>query len=113
MPDQTVEELFTYHVRLVLDNEEELYRARTELAADALANVRYWPAAGSDFAVERATCDLGDLLRDWCEELAGLGGAAYGQRELPMMAKEMIGLALAHVDWIALASYMAEAREEA
>lgn len=103
MPDEhTCEAALSHHVRLVLDNEYDLYRRRREI-------VRVW--AWGDAPVSA----VADALKDWCEELTGLEhgdmGHVFGP---PVLAREVLSTALAWVDWMALArDYIAEREEEA
>lgn len=116
MTAQTPEQQFSHHVRLVLDNDHGLYDWRCELVREHLA--RYSPGRTED-GLREARYYLSDALRDWCEELCGLDavGLTYGDRSgepLPLsdLARELLGLALAHVDWYAMArDYIAEELE--
>ncbi len=116
----------THHVRLVLDNDEVLYRHRCELVNEHLAAQDDCPFCGGSgegpIAFEQA-CDhcngtgflkrrphqLGDRLKDFCEELVGLeweGDVGSG------LAREVLSTALAWVDWTGLAeAYIEEERD--
>ena len=119
------EDSLTYHVRLVLDNDEALYRHRCELVQEHLAAQDDCPICGgsdeSPIASEQDCdhCDdtgflkryphqLGDRLKDFCEELVGLeweGDAGSG------LAREVLSTALAWVGWAQLAEdYIEEER---
>lgn len=86
----------THHVSLVLDNDEGLYNWRREIVEQN----------GPEIAPVAAA------LKDWAEELVGVGGEEYGLPELTMLNREMVGLALAWVNWDKLAAdYIAEENE--
>lgn len=77
-----------WHVRLVLDNEQHLQERAFELAREALKD-------------EHPRAMLRDTLKDFVEELV------YGEdgtsSDMPMMAAELVGCAMSHVDWYDLA----------
>jgi hypothetical protein len=113
---------FAYHVALVLDNEEPLYRHRRALVQEHLEARDPCPVCqgrAQDPRTDCSHCDgkgivsryphmLGDRLKDWAEELAQLEGD-----DLSMMAREMLGLALGWTDWAGLADrYIAQELEE-
>ncbi len=120
------EDSLTYHVRLVLDNDEALYRHRCEIVQEHLAAQDDCPifrgsgegpiapeqdrdhCNGTGF-LKRLPHQLGDRLKDFCEELAGLeweGDAGSG------LAREVLSTALAWVEWAGLAeAYIEEERE--
>jgi hypothetical protein len=90
------EERLTYHVRLILDNDEGLYLARREMAQ----------AAGHDVQ------GLADGLKDMYEGLCGLTDD-FGVEAPGLPAMEILSTALAFVDWRAMAEdYITEETEE-
>ena len=112
------EDSLTYHVRLVLDNDEVLYRHRCELVREHLAAQDDCPICGGSGEGPIASeqdCDhcngtgflkrfprqLGDRLKDFCEELVGLEWEADAGSGL---AREVLSTALAWVDWAGLAA---------
>lgn len=90
----------TWGVALVLDNDEGSYnyvRERTnEFKTQALEH-RNVPEIWT--AEEAARYELADFLKDYTEELCGLGGEAYGLPEPSLMAMQVIQAGLANVDW--------------
>jgi len=126
----------TYHVRLVLDNDEALYDARRAIIREHLATREECPFCnGSGFAGEidgrpddHSQCEhcngtgfarryphqLGDRLKEWCEELAGLEYAdeATDNFRDDLLSGELLSTALAWIDWNQLAAdYIEEERE--
>ncbi len=121
------EDSLTYHVRLVLDNDEVLYQHRCELVQEHLAAQDDCPiceGSGEGPIASEQDCDhcnatgflkrcphqLGDRLKDFCEELVGLeweGDAGSG------LAREVLSTALAWVDWTGLAEAYIEKEREA
>jgi hypothetical protein len=119
----------TYHVRLVLDNDRGSYERRREIVREHLAARDACPFCGGlgvrDYSnrmcVERCEdCEgsgqigryphqLGDRLRAWCEELAGLD---INENDLlTLLAREVLSTAFAWVDWSELAAtYIEEER---
>ena len=111
----------TYHVRLVLDNDRESYECRREIVREHLAVRDACPFCGGlgvrDYSnrisaercedcegsgqIERYPHQLGDRLRAWCEELAGL---EINENDLlTLLAREVLSTAFAWVDWSELA----------
>ena len=121
----------TYHVRLVLDNDESLYAQRRRIVHEYLAargerefdrdSVRDWRDRGEAIVCdcwgrssqrERYPHQLGERLQDWCEELAGLD--VNESDRFSILAREVLSTALAWADWTGLAeSYIEEEREDA
>ncbi|HWW66612.1 MAG TPA: hypothetical protein VNY83_01380 [Solirubrobacterales bacterium] len=122
----------TRHLRLVLDNDSELYEHRRAIVREHLAARDECPFCnGSGFKGEIArlsddnrACDhcvegqttryphqLGDRLKDWCEGLVGLHSPNV-IRSNGLLATEVLSTALAWVDWTELANdYIEEERE--
>lgn len=112
------EDSLTYHVRLVLDNDEALYRHRREIVKEHLVAPDDCPICGGSGEgpiaseqncdrcngtgfLKRYPCRLGDRLKDFCEELAGLD---INENDLlSNLARELLSTALAWVDWTELA----------
>ncbi len=117
------EDSLTYHVRLVLDNDETLYNTRREIIREHLAARDRCPMCGGvgtrtnrgegpnariacercgqSGKVSRSPHQLGERLKGLCEELIGLeweGDAGSG------LAREVLSTALAWVDWAGLAA---------
>ena len=105
----------TDRIRLVLDNDEALCRRR-EIVRRHLAAQADCPTCGGSGEGPIASeqdCDrckgkgflkrppdrLAEDLRDWCEELIGPGGGD----PLSPLARDLLALALARVDWTELA----------
>lgn len=109
----------TFDVRLVLDNEQGTYEYVRELARDHLRAADPCPVcagtntAGDDLAGQNTECrycgpagtvkrhphQLGERLREYAEDQAGLEGEGLG-----CLARELLSTALAWVDWDALAA---------
>ncbi len=121
----------TPHVHLVLDNDEALYRQRCTIVRKHLAARQTCTFCGGTGAtthpgmrvplrkcqecdgsseVARYLHQLGDRLKDFCEELAGLD---INENDLlSNLAREVLSTALAWVDWTGLAeAYIEEERE--
>ena len=89
----------TYHVVLVLDNDEGIYERRRRL-------VRIVRGHGGSVSA------VADALKNFCEDLCGLAIDEPGYKP-PMLTRELLGVALANVDWMALAkTYVEEDLED-
>ena len=129
---RNADDSLTDHVRLVLDNDEVLYRLRCEIVRKHLAAQDDCPICGGTGEVRggiapdgRTLCthcerhgerqryphQLGDRLKDFCEELAGLD---INENDLlSNLAREVLSTALAWVDWTGLAeTYIEDAQAE-
>jgi len=130
MSDDTVEERLTYHVRLVLDNDEALYLERRALVQAWLEDREKCPHCGGHgwrwtpgAPGETHTCAfcdgtgrrafisrLAERLKDFAERVCA--------KEFPGMFNgstltlEVLVTALAYVDWDALAASYAEDERE-
>ena len=96
----------TWGVALVLDNDEGTYnmvRERVQELKDEAPDHRNVPDIWTK--EEAVRFDLADYLKDFTEELCGLGGEAYGLPEPSMMAMQVIQAGLADVDWDEVASH--------
>ena len=120
----------TYHVRLVLDNDESLYDRRRRIVREHLAareECEFCSGSGRDWRDrgpanvcdccdgsserERYPHQLGERLKDWCEELGGLG--VNEDDRLSILAREVLSTALAWADWTGLAeTYIEEEQED-
>lgn len=117
-----------YHVRLVLNNEEDTYREVCELTKRHLSAADPCPAcegtntAGPGLVGQNTECpycrstgtvkrhphQLGEQLREYVEDLAGLEGFSISAT----VAREVLYTALAWVDWNAIARvYLSEVEE--
>lgn len=90
----------TWGVALVLSNDEGTYSYVNERLAEIKEEApdhRNVPDIWSEQDAIRF--ELADFLKDYTEELCGLGGEAYGLPEPSMMASQVIAAGLADVDW--------------
>jgi len=87
----------TWGVALVLDNDEPTYRHVRERAAEIRTEARGTTAIGDPDAA--AKFDLADWLKDYAEELCGLGGD-----DLSLMARQVLQAGLSEVNWEEIAA---------
>lgn len=92
--DRNAADVLTHHARLILDSDEGLYHERLRMVEEARADE--YPAS-----------TLADALKDLVYQLV------YGYDEdedtLSMMAREMLGVAVASIDYHDMATdYIAE-----
>ena len=138
------EDALTHHVRLVLDNDEGTYTDIQRMVREHRAAVDPCPACGGSNTagpglvgqntecsycgpggtVKRHPHQLGEALRSYAEELAGVEGVeaaspdgivrgvSGGVYSLNLLAAELLSTALAWVDWDAIArDYLSEFTE--
>jgi len=138
------EDALAHHVRLVLDNDEGTYTDIQRMVREHRAAADPCPACngtntagpglvgqntecpycGSGGTVKRHPHQLGEALRSYTEELAGVEGveaaspdgivrgASGGVYSLNLLAAELLSTALAWVDWDAIArDYLSEFTE--
>lgn len=86
MPVDRTAEVLAHHVCLLLDNEEGTYHAVLELVESARES-------------EYPRSELSGSLRDLVETLCGFD--EYD--DIPMMSRELLGVALSSIDWHAMA----------
>lgn len=88
-----IADVLAHHVRLVLDNDEGSYLAVQDLVAEAREH-------------EYPRHTLSESMREYVETLAG-----YDEYDaMPLMARELLGVALSSIDWHAMAvSYLEDA----
>ncbi len=134
----------THHVRLVLDNDEATYAEIRQMVCEHRAAADPCPACGGSNTagpglggqntecsycgpggtVKRHPHQLGEALRSYAEELAGVEGVegaspdgfvrgvSGGIYSLNLLAAELLSTALAWVDWDAIArDYLSEFTE--
>lgn len=104
----------TWGVALVLDNDEGTYNEVNERAASLSRNVDLHPNVMSGIwsREDAIRFDLAEHVKDFTEELCGLGGEAYGLPEPSMMAQQVIAAGLADVDWQEIADHYLSALAE-
>lgn len=103
----------TWGVKLVLDNDEGTYLEVREMTRAAIEDAPADPNVPDIWTAEQAArFNLADSIKDYTEELCGLGGEAYGLPELPMMAQQVIGAGLAEVDWQEIADALVRDEQE-
>jgi len=127
-----VQRELTHHIRLVLDNDEALYDGRREIVRAHLA-VRdpcpFCDGTGEALIGCKHNCEhcngasdhprhprqLGDQLKEWCEDLVGLQSVGEENAwESRLLTCEILSTALAWVAWVELAEdFIEEAKEGA
>lgn len=97
----------TWGVALVIDNDEGTYTQVRERVSEMRADIEtHNNVLNGIWTAEQALkFDLADYLKDFTEELCGLGGGDYGLPEPSMMAQQVIGAGLAEVDWDEIADH--------
>jgi hypothetical protein len=123
-------ESLTYHVRLVLDNDQSLYGQRRNIVRAHLASreecefcdggrrdyrdlgpANICDCCGGSGERHRYPHQLGERLKGWCEELGGL--EVDENDRLSILAREVLSTALAWADWTGLAkTYIREEQED-
>lgn len=99
----------TWGVALVLDNDEGTYTIVRERVAEIVAAAADHHNVPEIWTAEKAALfDVADFVKDFTEELCGLGGEEYGLPEPSMMASQVIGAGLAAVDWEEIAGHLVE-----
>lgn len=89
----SIADVLAYHVRLVLDNDEGSYLTVQGLVSEARED-------------EYPRHTLSESMREYVETLAG-----YDEYDaMPLMACELLGVAISSIDWHAMAvSYLEDA----
>jgi hypothetical protein len=98
----------TWGAALVLDNEQETHERCNEMAERFKRNAPDDINVPNIWTEEQSTrFRMVDWLSDYVEDLCGIEGG-----NLPLMARQMIGSALADVDWDEIANHYLSALED-